>query len=30
MIAAAGYKRFEAGQRDDWNIDAKPSWPLGL
>ena len=30
MIAAAGYKRFEAGHRDDWNMDAKPSWPLGL
>tara|TARA_B100001123_G_scaffold448572_1_gene610247 strand:- start:1567 stop:2601 length:1035 start_codon:yes stop_codon:yes gene_type:complete len=30
MIAAAGHQRFEAGQRDDWNMDAKPSWPLGI
>ena len=30
MIAAAGHQRFEAGQHDDWNMDAKPSWPLGI
>lgn len=30
MIAAAGYRRLQSGQSDNWNMDAKPSWPLGL
>jgi N6-L-threonylcarbamoyladenine synthase len=28
MIAAAGYYRFAAGQRDPLNFDAFPNWPL--
>jgi N6-L-threonylcarbamoyladenine synthase len=28
MVAAAGHYRFLAGQRDDWALDVKPSWPL--
>ena len=28
MIAAAGYRRFQAGQRDGWDLDARPTWPL--
>lgn len=28
MIAAAGYQRFIQGQRDDLNLDVRPTWPL--
>lgn len=28
MIAAAGYYRFTAGQRDDFDFDVLPNWPL--
>lgn len=28
MIAAAGYFRFEAGLRSDFDMDVKPMWPL--
>jgi len=28
MIAAAGYRRFLAGQRDGMNMDVLPNWPL--
>jgi N6-L-threonylcarbamoyladenine synthase len=28
MIAAAGYFRFLAGQRDDLDLDVQPMWPL--
>jgi N6-L-threonylcarbamoyladenine synthase len=28
MIAAAGYRRYQAGQRDTWGFDARPNWPL--
>jgi N6-L-threonylcarbamoyladenine synthase len=28
MIAAAGYYRFVAGQRDELDIDALPNWPV--
>ncbi len=28
MIAAAGYHRFLAGQRDDWAMDVQPMWAL--
>jgi N6-L-threonylcarbamoyladenine synthase len=28
MIAAAGYHRFQAGQRDGWDMDVKATWPL--
>jgi len=28
MIAAAGYRRFLAGQRDGMDIDVLPNWPL--
>jgi N6-L-threonylcarbamoyladenine synthase len=28
MIAAAGYYRFQAGQRDDWELEVQPMWPL--
>lgn len=28
MIAAAGYYRYEAGQRDDLGFDVLPQWPL--
>ena len=28
MIAAAGYWRYQAGQRDKWILDARPTWPL--
>lgn len=28
MIAAAGYWRYQAGQRDGWDLDARPTWPL--
>lgn len=28
MIAAVGYYRFQAGQRDGWDMDVKPMWPL--
>ena len=28
MIAAAGYYRFMAGQRDDYDIEAVSMWPL--
>lgn len=28
MIAAAGYHRFVAGQRDDLDFDVLPNWPL--
>jgi N6-L-threonylcarbamoyladenine synthase len=28
MIAAAGYRHYQAGQRDGWDLDARPTWPL--
>jgi N6-L-threonylcarbamoyladenine synthase len=28
MVAAAGYYRFVLGQRDGWDIDVMPTWPL--
>lgn len=28
MIAAAGYRRFKAGQRDSLAMDVRPTWPL--
>lgn len=28
MIAAAGYYRYQAGQRDGYDFDAMPNWPL--
>jgi N6-L-threonylcarbamoyladenine synthase len=28
MIAAAGYRHYEAGQQDGWSLDARPTWPL--
>jgi len=28
MIAAAGYQHYQAGQRDGWDLDARPTWPL--
>jgi N6-L-threonylcarbamoyladenine synthase len=28
MVAAAGYFRFVAGQRDPLNLDVRPTWPL--
>ena len=28
MIAAAGYRRYQAGQRDELSLDARPTWPL--
>jgi N6-L-threonylcarbamoyladenine synthase len=28
MIAAAGYQRFVHGQKDDLNLDVRPTWPL--
>lgn len=28
MIAAAGYYRFGAGQRDGWDMDVRATWPL--
>ena len=28
MIAAAGHRRYQAGQRDALDIDALPGWPL--
>jgi N6-L-threonylcarbamoyladenine synthase len=28
MIAAAGYRRYQAGQRDGWDLDVRPTWPL--
>ena len=28
MIAAAGYRRFMAGQRDELNLDILPTWRL--
>lgn len=28
MVAAAGYFRFALGQRDGWEIDVLPTWPL--
>lgn len=30
MVAAAGYFRFTAGQRDGWTLDAYPVMPLGV
>jgi hypothetical protein len=29
MIAAAGHRRFAAGQRDALDIDVLPGWALG-
>ena len=28
MIAAAGYRRFQAGQHDSFAMDVRPTWPL--
>jgi hypothetical protein len=28
MVAAAGYFRFTAGQRDTLSMDILPNWPL--
>jgi len=28
MIAAAGYRRFVGGQRDELNLDILPTWRL--
>jgi hypothetical protein len=29
MIAAAGYYRFNAGERSDMRLDVEPSMPIG-
>ena len=28
MIAAAGFFRYQSGQRDDWTLEVLPMWPL--
>ncbi|MAS37070.1 MAG: tRNA (adenosine(37)-N6)-threonylcarbamoyltransferase complex transferase subunit TsaD [Anaerolineaceae bacterium] len=28
MIAAAGFHRYQAGQRDEWDMEVQPMWPL--
>jgi len=28
MVAACGHFRYRAGQRDDWALDVRPTWPL--